>query len=209
MPHLINHPHEQLSEGGTDGHRKSIVEHTIHILFLPGLHAPHTHPQPASASSTPASQYLPSHLHPHNPSSSSSLSLPAPFPSLLSLPSLPSPLHLRLHLLTRLSFNDAGLITHHRDVWDVRDALGLVPGVSLVQWVASRMAAQGLSWAARALWGGARAQGGAAGANRKGKRAGMRVRIGEDGDGDVERGESMYTPSTATVSPIEDRSIVF
>lgn len=32
----------------------------------------------------------------------------------------PSILHLSLPIITRLSFNDAGKITHHRDFWDVK-----------------------------------------------------------------------------------------
>lgn len=34
--------------------------------------------------------------------------------------SIPSPLHLRLPITSRLSFNDAGKITYHRDIWDVK-----------------------------------------------------------------------------------------
>ena len=55
--------------------------------------------------------------------------------------------------MTRLSFNEQGLITHHRDIWDVKDVLGLVPGISLAQWIGSRLAAQSLTLAARILSG--------------------------------------------------------
>lgn len=68
-------------------------------------------------------------------------------------------------MLTRLSFNETGRITRHRDVWDVRDVLGLVPGMQVAQWVGTRVTARGLSLAARvAGWvfgRGAKAQDGA------------------------------------------------
>ena len=32
----------------------------------------------------------------------------------------PSPFHLKLPIITRLAFNEAGKITHHRDFWDVK-----------------------------------------------------------------------------------------
>lgn len=83
--------------------------------------------------------------------------LPIPHFALPSLPvpgtslSVPSPLHFRLRILTRLSFNEQGCVTHHRDFWDVKDLIGLVPGVSLVQWIMSRLTGAGLSYAARLL----------------------------------------------------------
>jgi hypothetical protein len=46
---------------------------------------------------------------------------------------------------TRLSFNDSGRITHHQDIWDVKDVLSLVPGVGITQWVGSRVLAHGLA----------------------------------------------------------------
>ena len=55
--------------------------------------------------------------------------------------------------MTRLSFNEQGRITHHRDFWDVKDVLGLVPGVGLAQWISSRLVAQGLSMISRFLTG--------------------------------------------------------
>ncbi|KII94651.1 hypothetical protein PLICRDRAFT_127735, partial [Plicaturopsis crispa FD-325 SS-3] len=97
-----------------DGHRRSVVEHTLNILLLPGIHSDrHT------------------------------LLIPG------TRIGVPSPLHLQLHIMTRLSFNEQGRITHHRDLWDVKDVLGLVPGVSLAQWITGRLAASGLSFAAR------------------------------------------------------------
>lgn len=93
--------------------------------------------------------------------------------------SLPSPFHLRLPITSRLSFNDAGKITYHRDLWDVKvreflstgclrrnicsdvrtqDMLGLMPGMSLAQWVSGRFVAQGIrgvAWLGRSLlWSG-------------------------------------------------------
>lgn len=74
-------------------------------------------------------------------------SLPIPGTSL----SVPSPLHSTLRIITRLSFNELGLVTHHRDVWDVKDVMGLVPGVSLAQWIGTRISAAGLSYVSRLL----------------------------------------------------------
>ncbi|EAU84191.2 hypothetical protein CC1G_08121 [Coprinopsis cinerea okayama7 len=65
--------------------------------------------------------------------------------------SVPSPLHSQLRIITRLTFNEQGLITHHRDIWDVKDVMGLVPGVSLAQWIGTRLAANGLSYLSRFL----------------------------------------------------------
>lgn len=131
-----------------DGTRKVIVEHTLHILFLPGIHCegPLSHSMSSDALSPPETP-----LH-----SASASQLPPPFviPS-LPIPgtslSLPSPLHSKLRIMSRLSFNEQGLITHHRDFWDVKDVMALVPGVSLAQWVGTRLAANGLSHIARLL----------------------------------------------------------
>jgi hypothetical protein len=66
---------------------------------------------------------------------------------------LPSPLHLKLHVLTRLSFNEQGRITRHRDFWDVRDVIGLVPGMTVAQWIGTRVAGHGISIATQfASW---------------------------------------------------------
>lgn len=46
-------------------------------------------------------------------------------------------------------FNEQGKITRHRDFWDVKDLLGLVPGVSLAQWIGTRLAGTGLSYLLR------------------------------------------------------------
>lgn len=58
---------------------------------------------------------------------------------------VPSPFHLQLRIITKLTFNEQGRVTAHRDFWDVRDLAGLVPGVRAVQWVATRLAAHGLA----------------------------------------------------------------
>ncbi|KAJ3819724.1 hypothetical protein F5880DRAFT_1489235 [Lentinula raphanica] len=127
-----------------DGHRKTIVEHTLNILVFPDLHTDtgitpaRLNSFPESGPSTPTSQ-RPS-FHPIHPS------LPIPGTSL----TVPSPFHLKLRIITRLSFNEQGRITHHRDFWDVKDVMGLVPGVSLAQWIGSRLTARGLSYASRA-----------------------------------------------------------
>ncbi|TFK25981.1 hypothetical protein FA15DRAFT_667978 [Coprinopsis marcescibilis] len=126
-----------------DGHRKAIVEHTLHILLLPGIHC-----EGPTSHSTNSSDLV---SLPHTPT------LPTPTPPFVipSLPvpgtslSVPSPLHSQLRIITRLSFNEQGLVTHHRDIWDVKDVIGLVPGMSLAQWIGTRLAATGLSYMSR------------------------------------------------------------
>lgn len=46
---------------------------------------------------------------------------------------------------TRLSFNDSGRITHHQDIWDVKDVFALIPGVGIAQWIGSRVLAHSLA----------------------------------------------------------------
>lgn len=121
-----------------DGHRKIIVEHTLHILLLPGLHSPATHHPMVAATQpeAPSTRTL---------SLSSNQLQQVAYHSTLGMDlSLPSPFHLRLPITSRLSFNDAGKITHHRDLWDVKDLLGLLPGMSLAQWISGRLVAQGI-----------------------------------------------------------------
>ncbi|KAH0588026.1 hypothetical protein H2248_006762 [Termitomyces sp. 'cryptogamus'] len=122
-----------------DGHRKTVVEHTLNILLLPGIHCEENKSQGStdslvSVSGSPSSA-------PHYPATS----LRVPGTSL----SVSSPLHFQLHVVTRLSFNEQGRVTHHRDFWDIKDVIGLVPGVSLAQWIGTRLAAFGLSHLSR------------------------------------------------------------
>ncbi|KAJ3740909.1 hypothetical protein DFH05DRAFT_1451735 [Lentinula detonsa] len=125
-----------------DGHRKTIVEHALNVLIFPDIHTDtgttaRFNQYTESAPPTPSFQ-SPSHpIHP---------SLPVPGTSF----TVPSPFHLKLRIITRFSFNEQGRITHHRDFWDVKDVMGLVPGVSLAQWIGTRLTARGLSYASRA-----------------------------------------------------------
>ncbi|KAJ6615605.1 hypothetical protein B0H10DRAFT_1801126 [Mycena sp. CBHHK59/15] len=127
-----------------DGHRKTIVEHTLNILVLPGIHRDTNYRAPPPfdllVTNSPAPFQAPV-AHPSSPG------LPIPGTSL----TVPSPFHFKLHIITRLAFNEQGRITHHRDFWDIKDVMGLVPGVSLAQWIATRLAAMGLSYAASLL----------------------------------------------------------
>lgn len=137
---------EEFSESESfDGHKRSIVEHTLNILLFPDLHMGFKIPRSLSlhtSESTPANEAV------HE------LSLVSATPS-LSVPgtpfAVPSPLHLQLHVITRLSFNEQGQITYHRDVWDMRDVIGLVPGMRIAQWILGRAGAWGLSWIAKRL----------------------------------------------------------
>jgi len=134
-----------------DGHRRCIVEHTLNILLLPGLHterslghmnAAHPYTLTSEAQRNSASRSL--HVSFSSVGGPQQPSLPT-----LTVPgigvTLPSPLHLQLHVFTRLSFNEQGRIIHHRDVWDLKDLVSLVPGGMLSQWVTSRLAARVLS----------------------------------------------------------------
>ncbi|TFK72012.1 hypothetical protein BDN72DRAFT_764051 [Pluteus cervinus] len=127
-----------------DGHRKTIVEHTLNILLLPGIH------RDGPINSYP--QHSPDNRLTTNSLSSHVTYLQPPSPS-LAIPgtslSIPSPLHFQLHVVTSLSFNEQSRITHHRDFWDVKDVIGLVPGISLAQWIGTRLAARSLSMASR------------------------------------------------------------
>jgi hypothetical protein len=62
---------------------------------------------------------------------------------------VPSPLHATLAISSKLTFNDAGRVTYHRDTWDARDLVALLPGGSLVQWATSRASAHALGLAGR------------------------------------------------------------
>lgn len=131
----------------SDGHQRCIVEHTLNILLFPGLHerylghmnAAQPYVFTSDAQRNPATRSL--HL---SISSIGGPSLPTLTVPGIGLP-FPSPLHLKLHVFTRLSFNEQGRIIHHRDLWDLKDLVGLIPGGMLSQWVASRLAARVLS----------------------------------------------------------------
>ncbi|KAF9462062.1 hypothetical protein BDZ94DRAFT_1298853, partial [Collybia nuda] len=112
-----------------DGHRKTIVEHTLNVLLLPGIHCNGHRPHGSTDSLVSTGSPVPQSRHPTSPS------LHVPGTSL----SIPSPFHFRLHVITRLSFNEQGRVAHHRDFWDVKDVIGLVPGVSLAQWIGTRL----------------------------------------------------------------------
>lgn len=58
---------------------------------------------------------------------------------------LPSPFHLQLRIITKLTFNEQGRVSAHRDFWDIRDLAGLVPGVPAAQYVLTRLAARTLA----------------------------------------------------------------
>ncbi|KAI9513285.1 hypothetical protein F5148DRAFT_972050 [Russula earlei] len=158
-----------------DGHRRCIVEHTLNILLLPGLHAERhlghmnaAHPYALTSETQRNTPSRSLHVSFSGVSGPQQPSLPT-----LTVPgigvSLPSPLHLQFHVLTRLSFNEQGRIIHHRDVWDLKDLVGLVPCGVLTQWVASRLAARALSVVSRL---------GAWALDEKGGVAGLRKRGG-------------------------------
>jgi len=173
-----------------------IIEHTINVLLLPGLHFD---------ASAPAEDFDEYDILEHpsmvasaavTPGSYTSAPLPPPPQPCLALPglealSVPSPLHLKLKVLTRLSFNEQGRITRHRDIWDVRDVLGLIPGMRVAQWVGTRVAAQGLSVVARmASW--------VFGIRRKGEDV-------ERGDRDFNSGHYFVPTRTRTTSGASSR----
>ena len=128
----------------------SVIEHTLNILIFPGLHSDSRGTENFYGDLVDATSSMSIGtnvgLHPH--ASQPYLSVPG-----LKKLCLPSPLHLKLHVLTRLSFNEQGRITRHRDFWDVRDVIGLVPGMTVAQWIGTRVAAQGISFATKvASW---------------------------------------------------------
>ncbi|OAX38028.1 hypothetical protein K503DRAFT_718851 [Rhizopogon vinicolor AM-OR11-026] len=136
---------EEFSESESfDGHKRSIVEHTLNILLFPDLHIGFKIPKSLS-------------LHASSPEAIHELSMILPGIPSLPVPgtpfAVPSPLHLQLPILTRLSFNEQGRITYHRDVWDMRDVIGLVPGMRVAQWILGRAGAWGLSWIGKRLRG--------------------------------------------------------
>jgi len=134
---------EILESDSFDGHRRTIIEHTLNVLILPGLHSARPH-----GLNLPTSDTF-ENYQPTLDDDESSPPRPEPTMSFVGVP-LPSPLHLKLRILTRLSLNERGRITHHRDFWDVKDLFGLVPGVSLTQWITTRMTGYSLALLSRA-----------------------------------------------------------
>jgi hypothetical protein len=128
-----------------DGHQRTIVEHTLHILFLPGLHSDEAFRSNVTASDS----------HEQHPqlSITTGSGLPRPVEPILGFAGigLPSPLHFQLHIMTRLILNEQGRIIHHRDFWDVKDLLGLVPGATLTQWISTRLTGYTLAGISRIL----------------------------------------------------------
>ena len=136
------------------------MEHTLHIVILPGIHS---------------GVYQPTPYHGAIAERTLSVSSMTSGPTTLGLDlSLPSPLHLRLPIISRLSFNESGKITHHRDFWDLKvrqitcfsphrlnlsarrlqDCIGLIPGMTIAQWISGRLFAQsirGLLWLGSSL----------------------------------------------------------
>lgn len=133
-----------------DDNRISIIEHTMHIVLLPQWHTMATSGADAQPASPTLDVVSTASLH-----SSLLTASQQPAQPKLSLAGgrlqLPSPLHFKLRVTTRLSFNEAGRITRHRDSWDVRDFIALVPGMGAAQAVTTRLAAFALSTAAWAL----------------------------------------------------------
>ncbi|KIY72203.1 hypothetical protein CYLTODRAFT_418182 [Cylindrobasidium torrendii FP15055 ss-10] len=141
----------QITEHETfDGHHKAVVEHTLNVLFFPDIHVD---ADPHASLEFPSSDSL---IH-VGARSRSAMSSPTYHPGSPSLPipgtslSLPSPLHFQLRIMTSLSFNEQMRICHHRDFWDIKDLMGLVPGMSLVQWVTSRLTARSLAFTYKLL----------------------------------------------------------
>jgi len=130
-----------------DGHSKAIVEHTLNILLLPGIHRESAISHRARPSTDSLLNIHGSPMVASNPHFFATPSLPIPGTSL----SFPSPLHLQLRIITRLSFNEQGLVTYHRDIWDVKDLMGLLPGMTIAQWLGTRIAAVGLSYLSKFL----------------------------------------------------------
>ncbi|CDZ97738.1 hypothetical protein [Phaffia rhodozyma] len=101
-----------------DGFHVGILDHTLHISILPSL--------------------FPLRIFGHSPPlSDTNSSDSSPHPEVLSvtevLPHFAGPgnkslLHINLRIVTIFQFNDNGLISYHRDHWDVRDLIeGIIP----------------------------------------------------------------------------------
>ncbi|KAG8809860.1 hypothetical protein FRC18_004362, partial [Serendipita sp. 400] len=172
---------------GWDGTRRTVIEHTLHILLLPSLHTPAATSSTSNIRSSWTSQAeFDPHSIPTTTSSSTSSSSFTPsssssIPSLLhglTNPvltirgiSLPTPFHLQLRIITKLTFNEQGRVSAHRDFWDVKDLVGgLIPGARAAQWVLTRLAARGFATASWLLLGDWTRWGGGGGRARSGRR---------------------------------------
>lgn len=112
------------------------------MLFLPGLHGSgNVRQQRGRSLSNESSLYS-------YPLTSSTASV-----GRSSINSGWSPFHIRMRVTTRLLFNDAGRVVHHRDLIDLRDLIRGFPGGTLFQWLTSTVAAQSLSLFSRLLIG--------------------------------------------------------
>jgi len=128
-----------------DGSQNSVVEHIVHFLLLPGLHDTgweHTHGRNHSSDSL-----LYSHELSASSTSLSSVHLSRAFGGVITRGW--SPFHFRIRVTTRLSFNDAGRVVHHRDLIDVKDLVQGFPGGTAFQWITSTLAAKSLSLLSR------------------------------------------------------------
>jgi len=131
----------------TDGTKRSVIEHNLHILLLPGLHVPASASAPKRPPSSSTSSFELT-VQPTTTTSSTPLlhALANPVLSVGGL-TVPSPFHLQLRIISKLTFNEQGRISAHRDFWDVRDLVGLIPGATAAQWVLTRLAAKSLATA--------------------------------------------------------------
>ncbi len=124
-----------------DRSRKVYLEHKFHLLVLPGLHD-----QSSLRRSTLGGLRTSSHFR-----TSARLKW---------FSFLPSPLHFRLRVTSRFTFNDAGRVTYHRDLWDIKDiAQMLIPWSRPFIFIITRIAgfllwilAISLAWGTSARW---------------------------------------------------------
>ncbi|KAF9519054.1 hypothetical protein BS47DRAFT_1388473 [Hydnum rufescens UP504] len=128
-----------------DGHRKVVIEHTVYLLFLPDLFSPDGDTR---QDIVPFSNLSGSPYSLDSAAGSTFPTLPKSRPTFGSaarvLMALARQVSLPVH--TRLSFNDSGRIVHHQDIWDVKDVLALlIPGISVAQWISSRLLARSLA----------------------------------------------------------------
>lgn len=133
---------------GWDGTKRSVIEHNLHILLLPGLHSPASGPPKPHTYTSPSSSRLELTVQPSTSNSSTSLlhALAHPVLSIGGL-AVPSPFHLQLRIISKLTFNEQGRISAHRDFWDARDLVGLIPGAAAAQWAFTRLVARSLATA--------------------------------------------------------------